>query len=190
MGGTTPSIIRTMAVPRPLAALLFPVCLLAQTLCNCDPSKPETMKERQCSLCAEVEKDPPGEAVVFRKDINPRKPNRVIVMPRAHTPGLHVLSEYTPEQRVELWTAAINKGKEKWGDQWGVAYNGDGVRTQCHAHLHVSKLLEGVEWGEPLVISSIAEIPLPEGKAMWIHQAGDKMHVHRDDQIAETVLLR
>lgn len=190
MGGTTPSIIRTMAWLRPLAALLFPLCLSAQTVCNCDSSKPETMKERQCSLCSEVDQDPPGGPIVFRKDINLRKPNRIIVMPRAHTSGQHLLSDYTPQQRFELWTAAINKGKEKWGDQWGVAYNGDRVRTQCHAHLHVSKLLDGVEWGTPLVISSPAEIPLPEGKAMWIHPAGDKLHVHMDDQIAETVLLR
>ena len=168
------------------------VALRAQTACNCDPEKPETLKERQCSLCAEVEKDPPSETgVVFRKDINPRKPNRIIVMPRMHTPGLHLLSAYTPEQRTELWTAAINKGKEIWGDRWGVAYNSDLVRTQCHAHVHVSRLLDGVEWGDPLVIDSPAQIPLPQGKAMWIHPApGGKMHVHRDSSIAETVLLR
>jgi diadenosine tetraphosphate (Ap4A) HIT family hydrolase len=179
-----------MRLLRPLVALLLGLGLHAQSRCNCDPSQPDTMKERPCSLCAEVEKEPPNVRIIFRKDINPHKPNRIIVMPRAHTPGMHELSEYTPEQRTELWTAAINKGKEMWGDQWGIAYNGDVVRTQCHAHLHVSKLLDGVEWGEPLIVDSPAEIPLPEGHAMWIHPVGGKLHVHRDDQIAETVLLR
>ena len=181
-----------MRLLRLFGALLFAVAVRAQTTCNCEPSNAETMKERQCSLCAEVDKDPPGEmSIVFRKDINPRKPNRIIVMPRAHTSGLHLLSEYTPEQRTALWTAAINKGKEIWGDRWGVAYNSDLVRTQCHAHLHLSRLLDGVEWGEPLVIDSPSQIPLPEGRALWIHQvAGGKLHVHRDNAIAETVLLR
>ena len=112
------------------------------------------MKERPCSLCAEVEKEPADVRIVFRKDINPHKPNRTLVMPRAHAPGAHELSQYTAEQRTELWTAAIQKGKEIWGDGWGVAYNGDGVRTQCHAHLHVSRLLDGVEWGKPLTVDT------------------------------------
>ena len=32
-----------------------------------------------------------------------------------------------------------------WGDEWGVAYNGERVRTQCHMHLHIGKLLHGIE---------------------------------------------
>jgi hypothetical protein len=179
-----------MTFPRPLAALVLALGAYAQSRCNCDPSQPDTMQERQCSLCSEVEKEPGDAQVVFRKDINPHKPNRLIVMPRAHTPGLHLLSEYTPEQRTALWTAAIKKGQEIWGDKWGIAYNGDEVRTQCHAHLHLSKLLDGVEWGEPLIVDSPDQIPLPEGHAMWVHPVGGKLHVHRDDQIAETVLLR
>jgi hypothetical protein len=179
-----------MGFSRPVAALVLAVSVYGQSRCNCNPAQPETMQERQCSLCAEVEKEPANAEIVFRKDINPHKPNRIIVMPRAHTSGSHLLSEYSPEQRTALWTAAIKKGQEIWGDQWGVAYNGDEVRTQCHAHLHVSKLLDGVEWGEPLIVDSAAEIPLPEGHAMWVHPVGGKLHVHRDDQIAETVLLR
>ena len=44
--------------------------------------------------------------------------------------------------------------------------------------------------GEPLIVDSPDQIPLPEGHAMWVHPVGGKLHVHRDDQIAETVLLR
>jgi hypothetical protein len=172
-----------------LGIIVFAIALAAQTVCNCDPSKPETMTERQCSLCSEVEKAP-GTGPVFLKDSNPRKANRLVVLPRSHKQGLHVMAEYDLRERTVLWTAAINKGKELWGNGWGVAYNGDKVRTQCHAHVHVGKLLPGVEFGEPLVISSPAEIPLPEGHAIWVHPVGDKLHVHRDDQIAETVLLR
>jgi hypothetical protein len=175
---------------RLLGAFLLAIGLRGQTVCNCNPGNAELMKQRQCSLCAEVEKEPPGSGVVFRKDINPHKPNRIIVMPREHVDGNHGLADYTPEQRTQLWTAAINKGKEIWGDKWGVAYNGDGVRTQCHAHLHVSRLLDGVEWGDPMVVDSPAQIPLPEGHAMWVHPVNGKLHVHRGDQIAETVLLR
>jgi len=179
-----------MGHSRLIWALLLCAGLHAETPCFCNSAEPETMKARQCSLCAEVDKEPAGERIIFRKDINPHKPNRWLVMPRAHAPGQHRLSDYTPEQRTELWTAAINKGKELWGDSWGVAYNGDGVRTQCHAHLHVSKLLPGVEWGDPIIVNSPAEIPLPEGHALWVHPVNGKLHVHRDDQIAETVLLR
>mgnify|MGYP000928176083 CR=1 FL=1 len=174
------------------------ICLLASiaaafadTPCSCDPAKPETMKERQCSLCTEAEKQPSGEEIFFLKDINPRKPNRWLVLPRVHRDGLHSLADFPPDLRTRYLTAAIEKAKSLWGDEWAIAYNGDRVRTQCHTHIHVGKLLPGVEAGEFTVAASIAEIRVPpEGSGFWVHPVEGKMHVHTGEQIAETVLLR
>ena len=44
----------------PVAAVLVSMVLFADTPCACDPAQPESMKERQCSLCGEAEKQPPG----------------------------------------------------------------------------------------------------------------------------------
>lgn len=174
----------------PVAAVLVSMVLFADTPCACDPAQPESMKERQCSLCGEAEKQPPGTAVFFLKDANPRKANRTLALPRQHAPGLHSLSSLSETARVELWTAAIAKAKEVWGNDWAVAYNGDRVRTQCHTHIHIGKLLPGVEAGEFVVIASPAEIVPKPGEGVWIHPADGKMHMHTGEQICETVLLR
>jgi hypothetical protein len=173
------------------AVFLAAVCVQAATPCTCDASHPETLKARECSLCAEAEKQPATPAVFFLKDANPRKPNRMLALPRHHTSGLHPLADLDGPARLELWTAAIAKAKELWGDDWAVAYNGDKVRTQCHAHIHIGKLLPAVEAGKFIEISSPAQIPAPTGDGFWIHPTADgKMHVHTGEQITETVLLR
>jgi len=162
-----------------------------QTPCGCDPTRPETMKPRECSLCAEAEKQAPGEGVFFLKDINPRKANRMLALPRKHTAGLHPLAEMTPAERTVLWSASIAKAKELWGADWAVAYNGDLVRTQCHTHFHIGKMLPGVEAGTFVVVSSVDRIPAPPSEGVWIHGTADgKMHAHTGEQITETVLLR
>lgn len=171
-------------------ALAAIIPLAAETPCRCDPAQPETMKARECSLCAEAEKQPPDVHVFFLKDINPRKPNRLLILPRRHTPELHPIAELPVEERTRFWTAAIEKAKSLWGPDWAVAYNGDRVRTQCHAHAHIGKLLPGVEAGDFVVVNSPAEIPVPKTEAIWIHPVEGKLHVHTGEQIAETVLLR
>ena len=163
----------------------------AQTPCPCDPSKPETMKARQCSLCVEAEKQPADIMVFFLKDANPRKANRMLALPRRHTSGVHPMADLTPVERAAVWTAAISKAKELWGPDWAVAYNGDKVRTQCHAHVHIGKLLPGVEAGPFVEVATPAEIPPPIVDGFWIHPTADgKLHVHTGEQITETVLLR
>lgn len=177
---------------RPIALiLLFAGSLFAATECACDPAQPETLKLRQCSLCNEAEKQPAGTEIFFLKDINPRKPNRWLVLPTAHGTGLHHLHDLPPKLRTALWTAAIRKGQELWGDDWGVAYNGEKVRTQCHTHLHIGKLLKGVEYGKFIVIRKPSQIPAPEGEGVWVHPiANGLMHVHIGEQTTETTLLR
>jgi diadenosine tetraphosphate (Ap4A) HIT family hydrolase len=173
-----------------IAALALAVALPGATPCHCDPAQPETLKARECSLCAEAEKQPSDAGIFFLKDANPRKPNRLLALPRMHTPEHHPLAELPPDLRVRFWTAAIEKAKELWGPDWAVAYNGDGVRTQCHAHIHIGKLLPGVEFGDFVVVNSPAEIVVPPGEGVWVHPVDGKLHVHTGEQITETVLLR
>jgi hypothetical protein len=174
-----------------VAILVFSAALSADVShCACDPAQPATLKARECSLCAEAEKQPTGIAVFFVKDVNPRKANRTLAIPRVHTPVGHSLSDLTAAQRTELWTAAIGKAQELWGDRWGVAYNGDKVRTQCHAHIHIGRLIPGVETSTFIVVAGPAEIPVPQGDGFWIHPQDGKLHVHTGEQITETVLLR
>jgi diadenosine tetraphosphate (Ap4A) HIT family hydrolase len=172
------------------AVCAFVFSLGAAVDCACDPAQPETLKLRQCSLCNEAEKQAQDVEVFFLKDINPRKPNRWLALPRKHGTGSHHLHDLTLKERTALWTAAINKARELWGDDWGVAYNGEQVRTQCHLHVHIGKILKGIETTNFIVISKPSEIPAPEGEGLWLHQAGDKIHVHMGEQTTETALLR
>ncbi len=177
---------------RILTALLLLSPALAQVNnCACDPARPETMLARQCSLCREAEKQPPDIGIFFLKDTNPRKPHRWLALPRAHVPGGHHLDELSDKERIALWRAAIEKGKELWGNEWGVAYNGEKVRTQCHAHLHIGKLLQGVcSPGRYIVIRRPDQIPRHPRKGLWVHPVGDKLHVHLEENITETALMR
>jgi hypothetical protein len=77
-----------------------------------------------------------------------------------------------------------------WGDDWGLAYNGEKVRTQCHTHIHIGKLIKGLETTNYIVVSKPSEIPAKTGEGIWVHPAGVKLHVHLGEQTTETVLLR
>jgi diadenosine tetraphosphate (Ap4A) HIT family hydrolase len=170
---------------------LFSSIGFAATDCACDPASPDTMRVRQCSLCNEAEKQPRDTEVFFLKDINPRKPNRWLVLPRAHGTGLHHLHDLSAKQRAALWTAAMRKAEEMWGDEWGLAYNGEKVRTQCHTHIHIGKLMKGVETPNFIVVTRPAQIPIREGEGLWIHPIGKgRYHVHLSEQTTETALMR
>ncbi len=161
------------------------------TQCACDPAKPETLAARECSLCTEAERHVTNDTIFFLRDINPRKPNRWLALPRAHGRRHHPLHEMSTAERAKLWTAAIQKAKELWGDEWGIAYNGDEVRTQCHAHVHIGKYLRESEAEAPFkVVDGPAQIPAPQGEGMWIHPENGKLHVHSGPQITERFLLR
>ena len=173
--------------------LLCPTLALADVSnCACDVSNPQTLSARDCGLCREAETQPPEPAIFFLKDINPRKPNRWLALTRFHLKGGHSLTEMTAAQRTLFWSGAIEKGKALFGDQWGLAYNGDLARTQCHAHIHIGKLLAGVETDHFVVVNGPAQIPVPkDGSGLWVHSIeGGKLHVHLGEQITETVLLR
>ena len=159
--------------------------------CVCDATKPESLDARECSLCKAAEQQPAGAAIFFLKDTNPRKPNRWLALPRAHYKNGHGLEQMQPEERTMLWSAAMEKAKSLWGDQWGLAMNGELNRTQCHGHIHIGKLLDNVETDSFAVVKGPAEIPVPpDGAGLWVHPAGDSLHVHSGEQITETVLMR
>ena len=166
--------------------------LAAIDRCGCDPSNPESLKERYCSLTNEAGKHPESMDIFFLKDANPRKTNRTLVMPRRVLAGeMHELRHLSQPERDKLWREAIAKAKELWGDNWGVAYNGVKVRTQCHLHLHIGKLLKGVDSGKAIYVRRLEDIPVPkDGTGLWIHPAGNRLKVHLNEQICETVLLR
>lgn len=178
-----------------LTFIVFAGALHADTaICACDPAKPETLQARSCSLCREAEKQPLDARVFFLKDTNPTKPNRLLALPRVHTAGGHPLSSLSPAQRTELWQASIEKAIAVWGEDWGIAYNGDERRTQCHGHLHIGKLLVGTENDKFTVANSAAEIPVPVGAGMWVHpvviDGAKRLHVHMGEQVTEFYLMR
>lgn len=173
---------------------LMSSCIYAQTPCSCDVKIPATLNARQCSLTRVTEEQPSNITVFFLPDANPKKPNRLLALPREQKVGMQSIADLTPATRLDLWTKAIEKAKEKWGDRWGIAYNGDNVRTQCHVHVHIGRLIEGVEAGDLMVVDGPAQIPVPSVDGYWIHPAAGKdagkLHVHTGEQICETVLLR
>jgi diadenosine tetraphosphate (Ap4A) HIT family hydrolase len=156
--------------------------------CACDPARPETLEARQCGLCREAEKQPADVKVFFLKDANPSKPNRWLALPRSHERSIDLLTE---EQRTTLLAAAIEKAKSLFGDEWAIAYNAPSVQTQCHVHLHIGKLIPGVETSQFITATKIEDIPAPpKGEGFWIHPQGNLFHVHTGEQVTETVLER
>jgi diadenosine tetraphosphate (Ap4A) HIT family hydrolase len=171
------------------AILLGGAAAFAQQTCDCDPAHTAKMSVRNCSLCNEAEKAT-GD-VFFLKDISPRKPNRWLALPKRHADGQHHLHEFSKAERTALWAAAMARAKELWGDEWGVAYNGPKVRTQCHTHVHIGKLLKGVERDVNVItVSRPDQIPAPENEGVWIHPVGTRIHVHLGEQTTETALMR
>jgi diadenosine tetraphosphate (Ap4A) HIT family hydrolase len=178
-------------MPRLLIAAALVAALAARAdivTCTCDVARPETLEARSCGLCREAEKQPDGVKVFFLKDANPTKPNRWLALPRSHERSIDLLGD---EQRADLLAAAVEKAKALFGDEWAIAYNAPSVQTQCHIHLHIGKLIPGVETNQFITATKIEDIPVPpKGEGFWIHPQGNLFHVHTGEQITETVLER
>jgi diadenosine tetraphosphate (Ap4A) HIT family hydrolase len=184
-----------MAAMRALFRLLLLLACAAAlpadvSRCACDPARPETLKERNCSLCAEAEKQPAGVRYFVLKDANPRKPNRWLALPRRHLPGPHHLHDLPKPERDELWRFAVKTAREKFGEEWGIAYNGAEVRTQCHLHLHIGRFARAAETSKFLLVRRVEDIPAPADSGLWVHPVPGGFHVHTGEQITETVLVR
>jgi diadenosine tetraphosphate (Ap4A) HIT family hydrolase len=173
--------------------VLLSVCAIRADVrdCVCDLASPQIATTRGCSLCIEAAKHPESEKIILVRDNDPTKPNRWLVLPRAVYDGSNPLARMSAAERLDLWNAAVAKGVELWGDRWAVAMNGDIARRQCHAHVHVGKLLEGQETEQGVYINGIADLPaIADGTGLWFHPAGKRLHLHTGEQITETVLMR
>ena len=174
-----------------LASLLlaYPLMAMADVVsCGCDPAKPESLQARQCALCREAEKQPADVPVFFLKDINATKPNRWLTLLRIHD---RYLDTVPADVRAQLWSKAVAQAKTLFPDEWAIAYNSPTVQTQCHVHVHLGKLIQGVETDNFITVTKLEDIPVPvKGEGIWIHPQGNLFHVHLGEQITETVLLR
>jgi hypothetical protein len=159
--------------------------------CACDHGTPESLASRECSLCKATDGQP-GDAPFFViRDANPNKPHRWLALPRAHGKNMQDLASMTPEQRTAYWNFAIAKGREDWGDGWGLAINSNERRTQCHVHIHIGKLKDGIETLPFTVVDSAAAIQIPpDTDGLLVHPAGNKLHVHHGDPAPELLLER
>lgn len=159
--------------------------------CACDLASPSVAETRACSLCVEAEKHPASEKIILVRDNDPTKANRWLALPRTKYDGPNPLAQMSPEDRDLLWTTAIAKAKELWGDSWAIAMNGDISRRQCHAHIHIGKLLEGKETESGVFVDGVKQLPvIADGTGLWFHPAGNRLHVHAGEQTNETVLMR
>jgi len=159
--------------------------------CLCDVARPETMEARECSLCAAVESMPPTAEFVAIRDKSPNKPNRWLVLPRAHGKEPQDLLQMSPEMRTKYWRFAIAKAQELWGDQWGLAVNSVDRRTQCHMHVHIGKLPREPEGGTIQTVSDPAEIKPPnELDGVLVHPVKGKLELHYGDNAPELLLER
>lgn len=159
--------------------------------CVCDLASPAIAEIRTCSLCLEAEKHPADQPAFLLKDNDPTKPNRWLALPRGRYDGANPLTKMSASERLAMWTAAIGKGRELWGNAWAVAMNGDIARRQCHEHVHIGKLLDGNETAAGVYIDGPARLPvIADGRGLWFHPAGNRLHLHTGEQINETVLMR
>lgn len=159
--------------------------------CACDHSAPESLVPRECSLCKATDSQPGEEPFFLIRDANPNKPNRWLALPRLHGKNKQDLATMTPEQRVAYWNFAIAKGRTDWGESWGLAINSNERRTQCHAHIHIGKLKDGIEQLPVTVVDGVGAIPLPrDADGLLVHPVGGKLHVHHGDDAPELLLER
>ncbi|MCB1019551.1 MAG: hypothetical protein KDC27_06460 [Acidobacteria bacterium] len=158
--------------------------------CPCDHADPAgTMSARVCSLCRTAEEQ--ADDVYFLKDINPAKPNRYLALPKAHANGLQAVGEMPPAERERVWTAAIARARELFGERWGLAHNSYFFRTQCHAHIHMGPLSPEVADEGGTLYSHPRDFPaVGAEKGMWVHPKDGQYCVHLDRDLAEIVLIR
>jgi CDP-diacylglycerol pyrophosphatase len=156
--------------------------------CVCDPARPDTMQGKECSLTRAAVEETSGDPVVFKQDANPTKPHRWLAIPHLLR---HRLEDMTPAERAQYWTAAIQKAKALWGDQWAIAVNSEERRSQCQLHAHIGKLLADVDKSGGMLVKQVEDIPLPEkGFGLWVQPEGNGFRVHTDQNAPEVFLMR
>lgn len=160
------------------------------TNCACDPARPETMKARECSLCVEAEKHPADVTFFVVKDVNPRKPNRWLALPRMHSPGPHPLHLVPKETRTLYWRYAIEQATARFGEEWALAYNGQITRTQCHLHIHLGRWIKAAESDKFKLVKRVEDFPAPADSGILVRPVKGGFLVLTGEQIMETALVR
>ena len=168
---------------------LVPLIPMPVVDCPCDHAKPDLMRERVCSLCRTAEQA--TDEIYFLKDINPRKPNRYLALPKAHDHGFQSTTHLTKDLRAELWAGAIQRAEELYPGRWGVAQNSHFFRTQCHAHIHIGPLSPEVVDEGGTLYATVEDIPdVGPAQGIWLHPKDGRYCVHLDRDLAEIVLVR
>lgn len=173
--------------------VLFPTILLLILPadvrgCVCDPARSETMESTACSLSRIAFRQPEQPATFFLHDSNPTKPNRWLALPHANRRSLNDMTE--PERKV-FWTAAVDKARSLWGDDWGIAINAEERRSQCQMHAHIGKLLPDTDRTGGDVVLRVEDISVPApDEGMWIHAEGPGFRVHNGPKASELFLQR
>lgn len=167
-------------VSPPPAPAPRPTIFGAHAACACDHRNPESLSARNCSLCRVAEKR--SERVFLLADIDPKKPNRWLVLPKEHAgTGVQGLSDLRVELRHEMALFAVAEGDRLYPGGWGLAVNPLQERTQCHLHVHLGPLRKGIpcsnEGTTTADPAAIFDFPGAEGD-VWIHREGKVFHIH------------
>lgn len=175
-----------------MALVIAPVLLRADvSQCACDWSNPESMKARNCSLSNEAMKQPEHVEFFILKDINPRKPGRWLVLPRKPGDGSHDLYHLAKDERTRLWKFAMAEADRRFpGGTWGLAYNGNKVRTQCHLHIHIGKWVPAALTAKFRLVRRVEDLPAPEEGGVLLFPVAEGFMVLTGEQIMETALVR
>jgi histidine triad (HIT) family protein len=104
-----------------------------------------TSPTADCLFCKIVAGDIPGDIVhqteqtVAFRDINPKAPLHVLVVPRAHYANAAELAAADPATSAALVTAAAEVVAGEGYDAYNLVYNTGAAagQTVFHAHLHV-----------------------------------------------------
>lgn len=158
--------------------------------CACDPSNPDSMKARNCSLSLEATKQPADIEFFVLKDINPRKPGRWLALPRRPGVGSHDLHLLPRDERTRLWKFAIAEAAKRFPGTWGLAYNGSKVRTQCHLHIHIGKWVTAAHSSKFRLVRRIEDLPAPETGGVLFYPVKGGFMVLTGEEIMETALVR
>lgn len=175
-----------------LALFLTPASARADvTQCACDWSNPTSLEARNCSLSKEAMQQPEHVEFFLLKDINPRKPGRWLALPRKPGSGAHDLYHLPSAERNRLWRYAMEEAEKLFpGGLWGLAYNGNKVRTQCHLHIHIGKWVPAAHTSNFRLIKRVEDLPAPEEGGVLLYPVKGGFMVLTGEQIMETALVR
>ena len=95
-----------------------------------------------CLFCKVVSGEVPadvvheGDAVVAFRDINPRAPTHVLVVPRAHYPDVAALAAADPAVLAELVLVARQVATAEGHDDYRLVFNTGAAAGQSVFHVH------------------------------------------------------